>query len=134
MFTETRVLENSRSVFEIPGYSMICCDPIVSNGGGLISYVSNNFDCKIIYWLSASNITWESHFIESSGETLQHKILVGNIYRPPRTNIELSSFNSVFAQLTQDLRQFREVIIMSDFTIPFLVQVNKISIHFHKSL
>ena len=81
----------------------------------------SGFKCTHIYKV------WDGSFIEVTGESLPEKVIIGNLYRPPRHNDN----NETIKQFCQDLapiiskvsKSGPDVIITGDFNID-LLQIN----------
>ena len=72
--------------FEPPYYTCINQGYKVSCHGGLITYVKTKYDVKILDICPNSQI-WEGLFIELQlKEDNKSKLIVGNVYKPPRNN------------------------------------------------
>ena len=106
---------------QISGYNCIIQERICSNKGSLLIYLNESYN---YLYTVRSNIyknstIWEGQFIEVSGNGLPKKIIIGNVYRPPRNvNENIINFTT---ELTQALRYLKnsnsEVLIAGDFNI-----------------
>ena len=136
---ETWLNESSNiNMYDIPGYKMINQTCKASSHGGLAIYLKEELTYKQLEFQSMySNSSTEnlssiidiseSLFIEvtipSSGNTCrERKIIIGNVYRPPRdTNEYYSIFtNHINEILDYFARGNKEVIITGDFNIDLL--------------
>ena len=124
---ETWLSDNSdTSLFDIDGYTLISKGKASSRHGGVAIYLSDNFCFKILPFESRSNI-WDGLFIEIH-ETVDHvignkkKLIIGNIYRPPRNRVDnYQTFIEEINEIMSDLqRQRQEVIIVGDFNLDLL--------------
>ena len=109
------------SIYELDGYNLISQGHICSSHGGLAIYLRDSFDYKTLPIYKNSEI-WEGHFIEISSNLAQTKIVLGNIYRPPRdVNDNYRNFINEFTQVLNLLKnRTSEVIIAGDFNIDLL--------------
>mgnify|MGYP000297251403 CR=1 FL=1 len=109
------------SIYQINGYNLISQGYICSSHGGLAIYLRNSFNYKTLPVYKESEI-WEGQFIEISSNLVQKKIVLGNIYRPPRDVIE--NYNSFTNELTDLLNTLNnrscEVLLAGDFNIDLL--------------
>ena len=101
-------------MYQLDGYT---CSP----KGGLVIYLHENFTYSTVALYERSDV-WEGQFIQISGNELSFKLLLGNVYRPPRDilhnyNTFNDEFNHVLEQLT---RSKPEVIIAGDYNINLL--------------
>ena len=70
------------SHIQIEGYTFISNQSIVGRKGGLITFLNNKYNYKILAYQNLSTI-WEGQFLEINGFELNKKFLLGNTYRPP---------------------------------------------------
>lgn len=113
--------ESVLSLLEITDYNLISQSFRCTTHGGLAIYLHKNYNHKNIQIAQYSDV-WESQFLEISGETLKGKLTLGNIYRPPRDNLQnYNTFINEFSNVLQQLqRSSNEVIIAGDFNIDLL--------------
>ena len=71
------------SRFNLEGYNLISQGKHCSEKGGLLIYLRNSFSHKVLKLSEKSNI-WEGQFIEINNNKMPQKIVIGNLYRPPR--------------------------------------------------
>ena len=119
---ESWLTDNSdTSFFHLAGYKLISQGKHCSSHGGLLIYLSDEYDFKLLSLHKPSEL-WEGQFIEVNSSTLHHKIVIGNIYRPPR-NLK-DNFKSFFAEFEPILQKLcnktHETIISGDFNIDLL--------------
>ena len=102
---ETWLSEDSdKSLLGIEEYALIYLGKTCSTRGGLIIYLKENLKYKMLDMSLKSNI-WEGQFIEIYGDSMcAKKIILGNIYRPPRDINEnyrqlIDEFSTVLAKL-----------------------------------
>ena len=109
------------SLIELEGYNCITQGKTSSSRGGLVIYLHEkyNYTCK---HFNNSFELWENQFIEISGERVTKNIILGNIYRPPKTNIDsYSLFTEELTDILSSIEKSRsEVINAGDFNINLL--------------
>ena len=120
--------DQDASVFSIPGYQLIhLVKKKCSSHSGLAIFLSDSFsyliksvhdDSALLDWL----------FIEVNGELLRDKIIIGNIYRPPRLNNNIKTIKELCEELTPIISDISKnschIIIAGDFNID-LLQINE---------
>ena len=89
---------------------------------GLGIYISDDYNFKVMN-MHEQSMLWDGMFVEISGRSLNDKkIMLGNIYRPPRNIID--DYNTFFSELVPILTQLNksksEVVIAGDFNIDLL--------------
>ena len=136
---ETWLSETSnKQLLQINGYQMINQNYKISSHGGLTIYVKNNYKYKI---LNLENVlcnlpnevnptrsnTFESLFIELTLPSKhvngnEKKLIIGNIYRPPRDINEnyMAFINELNLILDHLNKKKNEIIIAGDFNIDLL--------------
>ena len=75
---------------------MLAASPLpskIGRKGGLITYVLENYNVKDLKMYSDSE-SWEGQFLEISGNGLKTKLLLSNLYVPPRTSNDFSNFKN----------------------------------------
>ena len=111
------------SLFHIDGYNCFCRGRSASGHGGLITFVDNNYDASIIKIDPQSNI-WEGLFLNIENRHLNHKITLGNVYRPPRDNNNRENINTFVVDLEATLSILNDkncdFIVTGDFNINLL--------------
>ena len=118
------------SHLQIDGYKLISRGKSCSAHGGVAIYISEVFDYSILPFHSFSN-NWDGLFVEISLQNSK-RLIIGNIYRPPRTIVEnYRLFNEELNEIMTDLQRNRsEVIIAGDFNLD-LLKVNE-NQHIHE--
>ena len=109
------------SLIELEGYHCIKQSSNISNKGGLVIYLSDEYQYKMKSSYNVSEI-WEGQFIEVSGNDLTKNIIIGNIYRPPRnlTNNYRVFIDEITLMLNSYDRCKSEIILTGDFNINLL--------------
>ena len=114
------------SLLNIDGYNLICKGKSSSRCGGTAIYLKDNYNYNRLSYSSESNI-WDGLFLEiedrrSSPTCISKNIIIGNIYRPPRNNVDnLSVFTNELNELMMKLqRQRHEAVIVGDFNLNLL--------------
>ena len=78
--------DNNLDLIQLDGYQCKSQGYRISKHGGLITYVRDEYDIKVLNICPASNI-WEGLFVELTlKEKKKTKFIIGNIYKPPRNN------------------------------------------------
>ena len=121
---ETWLSENhDLSTIQLPGYQLISQSRGCSSHGGVAFYLCNDLDFTILPVPKGS--CWDGLFIEitlNSSENChfaKKKIIIGNIYRPPRLeNIE--TFFDDIQQILVNLNRKNNVMIVGDFNFDLL--------------
>ena len=110
-------------MFNIPGYQLISQGHSCSTHSGLIIFLADSYS-YLIKSIHRGSQLWDALFIEVTGESLRDKIVIGNLYRPPRFN----NNNETIKQFCQELapiissisKSSSHVIIAGDFNIDLL--------------
>ena len=79
--------DSDTSLLQMKVYTFISQGKMCSSHAGLAIYLSNIYNYKCLDIYKKYNI-WEGQFIEVTSNTINKKIILGNIYRPPRYIIE----------------------------------------------
>ena len=85
--TETWLNSNSQILFDLPGFEFVHRNRQNRVGGGVGLYISNKFEYIIHEELNVTNDVLESLFVELINPNGKN-ILIGVIYRPPRSNLD----------------------------------------------
>ena len=113
--------DSDTSLYNLDGYNLISHGKHASASSGLLIYLETDFDFKILA-LHKPSYLWEDHFVEKKSSSFQHKIVIGNIYRPPRNLLE--NFETFYNELEPILQKLNsntpETIITGDFNIDLL--------------
>jgi hypothetical protein len=108
--------------FHIEGYNLISTGKSCSAHGGVAIYLKEDFKYKVIKH-NTSEI-WDGLFLEISFVTNLHetkKIIVGNIYRPPRPSIEnITMFTSEISEILYQFRNYKNVILSGDYNLDLM--------------
>ncbi len=89
---------DNRSLIQLEGYECIPQGKLCSSKGGLIIYLHETFKYKLKQKLN-TYATWEGQVIEvMRGKTLNKPLYIGNIYRPPKENLEF--YNQFIEEFT----------------------------------
>ena len=119
--------DQDASIFNIPGYQLITLGKKCSAHSGLAIYLSDSFS-YLIKSVHDDSELWDGMFIEVSGESLCDKIIIGNIYRPPRSNNNNKTIKQFCEELTLVISNISKnnchIIITGDFNID-LLQINE---------
>lgn len=114
--TETWLTESVQDIFQIPGYKFFSNSRSDKPGGGVGLYVKCCFDCMPRSDLYRMTTHIECLFVECR-QPGGPSILIGSIYRPPNSDINL--FNSTLLSILNVIDQANKklVIIAGDFNL-----------------
>ena len=82
-------------------------------------YIRGNLEYRILH-INGDRTIWDGLFIEIllENEGIQRKIIIGNIYRPPRdTSDNVSTFFNDIDELLTSFHRTNDVILVGDFNI-----------------
>ena len=104
----------------IDGYNLTYSNKRLTSHGGLGFYINSNLEYIVRRDLDIQSNTFESLFIEVS--ISQTKLLVINIYRPPRDNmVDFINDLGILLNMLRPLQtQYSNIIVMGDFNVNFL--------------
>lgn len=106
------------SPLSLDGYEPIPQGKSCSTKGGLVTYIDSKFVSEEIMILNNYD-HWEGQVIKITGSGLTKPIILGNIYRPPKSN--LISFINEFSQTLSTIDSgTSDVIMTGDFNIDLL--------------
>ena len=107
--------------FQIPGYDCVAQGKSSSERGGLITYVDNLYHYEVRQSINEYEL-WEGQIIQVKGGCLRKEIIVGNIYRPPRTLREhTKQFINEFTSLVQALDNTNlNIVLAGDYNVNLL--------------
>jgi exonuclease III len=114
------------SLLEIPGYNLISRSSSCSTHGGVAIYLRDCHEFKVLQ-IDDNHEIWDGQFIEialqdSFCRTHHKKLIIGNVYRPPRDNID--NYNGFIQDIETILNDFQrnncEVMFVGDFNIDLL--------------
>jgi len=127
--------DHNVSLFQLDGYAFIHRARASSSHGGVAIYLRKDLEYKILP-INGDQEIWDGLFIEVSVNTNQthngrQNIVIGNIYRPPRENVEnYVTFTSQIEELLlTTFQSSKEVIITGDFNIDLLKLKDSIHIN-----
>ena len=93
------------SLFKLDNYKIISKGKTCSAHGGLVIYLHNSNRHKNIL-TNVKSYIWEGQFISVINEKTNNKIIIGNVYRPPRDICENSQqFNKEFTDILLRLQK-----------------------------
>ena len=121
-FQETWLNENSdTSLYQLDNYNMISQGYKCTKHGGLAIYLHKKYTYCLKSLYSTSQV-WEALFIEISN--LSKKIIIGNIYRPPKDsniNIHIQQFMNEFEPILRQLSNNNShKVLLGDFNLDLL--------------
>ena len=110
------------SLLQLEGYTFVHEAGSCSAHGGVAMYIRGNIEYKIIE-LNRDRTIWDGIFVEISFEIgyINRKVIIGNIYRPPRDNAD--NYNTFFNDLDElftSLRRTSDIVLVGDFNIDLL--------------
>ena len=119
--------KDNSSLLTLEGYNLITRHTSCSAHGGVSIYLNENFNYEILNVFDDPNV-WDGQFIEvtsndtNNRELNTNKLIIGNIYRPPRDNIDnYNSFTNDMNSILSDLQRSKSnAIITGDFNIDLL--------------
>ena len=98
----------------IAGYTAFPLTSRVSNKGGLVTFILEDYKIKDLDLYKDSK-SWEGQFFELKGNGLKSKLLLSNIYVPPRNSEEFVEFKTHFLPIINTLSEtFKQMIITGD--------------------
>ena len=109
------------SLFKLDNYNIISKVKTCSAHGGLVIYLHNSYRHKNILTNVKSDI-WEGQFISVINEKTNNKVIIGNVYRPPRDICEnYQQLNKEFKEILLRLQKTKgEIAIVGDYNIDLL--------------
>ena len=121
---ETWITDESQlPLVSLEGYDCFFVKPTASSHGGLITYVDINFEVSVIKKIDGSTI-WEGLFIELKHRLINNKIIIGNIYKPPRDNNNPANIKAFITELEPIIQELSssntEVLVCGDYNINLL--------------
>lgn len=114
--------DSNLSLLQIKDYVCISQGNFCSSHGGLLIYLNAKFKHKVLNLYTGSDI-WEGQFIEINGKSLNKKIILGNIYKPPRGNTieNIQSFINDITPIMNKLGKTKsDAVMLGDFNINLL--------------
>jgi hypothetical protein len=115
----------NQCLLEFDNYNFISKGKHCSTHGGVAIYLHKSFDYNILP-IGSSDL-WDGLFLEiftdkEVSTSLSHtKLILGNIYRPPRNNVEnIDTFISETNLLFEKLQRFKNVLLGGDFNLDLL--------------
>ena len=107
-------LDDYGSDLNLVGYEPFALTRITGTKGGLITYIQENYNVKDLESYSDCD-SWEGQFLEISGNGLRSKLLLSNIYVPPRTTNDFIEFETNFFHILNNLAEkYKHIIIAGD--------------------
>ena len=110
-------------LLQLNGYNTFHVNASSSTHGGVVTYVDNSYDVTIKAQVNNSDI-WNGLFLEIKHENMKNKIIVGNIYKPPKDNNNCGNVNGFVSELEPILNDLSntnsEVLICGDYNINLL--------------
>ena len=120
---ETWIKDNyDVSLLQLEGYTFIHETSSCSAHGGVAIYLRGNIEYKIVNVSRDRNI-WDGLFIEIifAQDNVKRKLIIGNIYRPPRDIANnYDTFYNDLNELFALVQRVSDVILVGDFNIDLL--------------
>ena len=115
---------------QLDGYRCIAQGNTCTSKGSLIMYVDTKYNCNIVMELNTYRHWEEGQLVNISGGELAKHILIGNIYRPPRTLLnEIEGFIEELTLIVQGLdKKTPNVLLAGDYNLN-LLKVNELRTH-----
>ena len=107
------------SLLQLDDYNLIARGKRCSEHGGVAIYLLKHFNFTVLSVPDSNN--FDGIFISISSPRMSKTVIVGNIYRPPRTNVDaMRSFTEDVTVLCNNFRIHNNVILVGDFNIDLL--------------
>ena len=123
MLSDSDCESDNINIFNIPNYNLISQGRKCGRKGGLIIYLHNDYKSSNKNLYTASQ-HWEGLFIDVINPLIPEKIILGNIYRPPRdnnSNASVDRFLEPFSAIIGTLQKENSTLIIGgDFNINLL--------------
>ncbi len=121
LLCETFLVESNAELFHIPGYTFLHQSRSNISRGGVAMYIADN-----ISFVERPDISinvegeFESLFIEVKGKSNEKDLIVGQIYRPPNTNIKdaISRYDKVLTDIAKT--NSYDLIITTDQNVDYM--------------
>ena len=111
------------AMFNIPGYQLISHGHSCSTHSGHIIFLADSYS-YLIKSIHRGSQLWDGLFIEFTGESLRDKIVIENLYRPPRFNNNNETIKQFCLELAPIIssipKSSSHAIIAGDFKIDLL--------------
>ena len=110
------------SFLQLDGYTFIHETSSCSAHGGVAMYIKGNTEFRVLN-INGDRSIWDGLFVEVTigDEINQMKVIIGNIYRPPRDIQEnYATFNNDLSELFTSFRRAKDIILVGDFNIDLL--------------
>ena len=124
-FQEARLTDEKLDRYPINGYKKFAQKALVSQNGGLLIYVKDDFKGTVRNNLYKKSDVYEALFVEISGPSIKDKKLtIGNLYRPPRDSKRLKTVQSFCDELKPMVRKLQNEnsysVLCGDFNLNLL--------------
>merc|ERR1712208_180064 len=123
MLSDRDCESSNMNIFEIPNYTLISQGRKCGRKGGLIIYLHDDYKSCLRNLYTPSD-HWEALFIDVISPKFSEKIILGNIYRPPRdnySNASIDRFLGPFSEIIKSLQKDNSTLIIGgDFNINLL--------------
>ena len=107
-------LEDFGDDLNLTGYTAYPLTKKTGSKGGLIVYLLEDYIVKDLN-LYIDSKSWEGQFLEVQGNGLKSKLLLNNLYVPPRTSTEFTIFTNDFLPIANSLtNKYKHMIVIAD--------------------
>ena len=111
--------------FKIPDYEPFIKTEKCCGHGGLLTFIHKEYKGKQVnFYKKSPKQLWEGQCVEIKGARLKNKIVLSNIYRPPRFNNNNETINNFIEELQPYISELQknksENIVLGDFNLDFL--------------
>ena len=127
--------------FSLPNYSLVNENRRLSNHGGLIIYVHDNFSFKVLnkdMHITHTSKLFESLIVEIWRNNCKYqKYIIGSVYRlPSYVNIDIEIFTEEYTELLNNLRsRSKFVYLCGDYNIDLLkISTNNVFNKFYENI
>ena len=111
------------SLIQLDDYNCISQGHRCTVHGGLITYIKKKYKIKKIDYSLESNI-WEGLFVELSEDNTSNKVLIGNVYKPPKNNNNNNNVQQFINEITPIIQDYdtkkHDILLAGDFNINLL--------------
>ena len=115
--------ESMFQLLQLDGYNSFHVNATASTHGGVVTYVDNSCDVTIKAQVNNSDI-WDGLFLEIKHKNRKNKIIIWNIYIPPKDNNNSGNTKGFVSELEPILNDLpntnSEVLICGDYNINLL--------------
>ena len=115
------------AVIQLDNYNCIPQGKHCSQKGGLVTYINSKYESSK-YILGGNSEIWEGLFVEINDTESDYRMILGNIYKPPRNNNDNANIDRFIKELCPKLKLLEkhncDLALAGDFNIN-LLQLNE---------